>query len=219
MSNTVDLMVSPHHLIEFAELMNATDAKYELYVEDVQKLIDEENPMTREAGFGWGRYHTLDEIYNWLDDLGRRYSGNVQVVKGGRTYEGRPIKGVKLSFGQSSKPGVFIEGGIHAREWISPATVTYLLNEFLTSNNSEVRKLAEAYDWYMFPSVNPDGYVYSHKGVSFFNSIILIEITNLDQSNQFTEILFRIGFGEKPFRRAVRFVKELMLTAIGDSSG
>ena len=75
------------------------------------------------------------------------------------------IKGVKLSFG-ANKPGIFIEGGIHAREWISPATVTYLINEFLTSKNSLVRKLAESYDWYIVPTFNPDGYAYTHEVVS-----------------------------------------------------
>lgn len=167
-SNTVDLMVAPQQLNEFSELMNATSTEYELYVGDVQRLIDEENPMTRETGFGWQRYHTLDEIYNWIDELGQKYSGKVRVIQGGRTSEGRPIKGVKLSFGESKRPAVFIEGGIHAREWISPATVTYLINEFLTSNSSKVRSLADAYDWYMFPSVNPDGYVFTHQSVSFY---------------------------------------------------
>ncbi|XP_011704931.1 PREDICTED: zinc carboxypeptidase-like, partial [Wasmannia auropunctata] len=85
----------------------------------------------------------------------------VQTVVGGKTYEGRPIKGVKVSF-KPNNPGIFIEGGIHAREWISPATVMYILHQLLTSNNPEVRALAESHDWYIFPSFNPDGYVYTH---------------------------------------------------------
>ena len=90
----------------------------------------------------------------------------VEIINAGKTYQGRTIKGVKLSFGSSAKPGVFIEGGIHAREWISPATVTYLINEFLTSKDTAVRQLAESHDWYIVPSFNPDGYVYTHTTVS-----------------------------------------------------
>lgn len=90
----------------------------------------------------------------------------------GTTYEGRPIRGVKISIGGATtdtdnsghKPGVFIEGGIHAREWISPAFVTYLANELLTSRISSVRWAAESHDWYIVPTVNPDGYVYTHTG-------------------------------------------------------
>ncbi|XP_058805442.1 zinc carboxypeptidase-like isoform X2 [Phymastichus coffea] len=156
-----DVMVAPGQLSDFVGLMDELDMRYESYVSNVQRLIDEENPLTREAGFGWNRYHTLDEIYEWLDSMAAQYPDKVQVVVGGKSYQGRQIKGVKLSFGEG-KPAVLVEGGIHAREWISPATVTYLLNELLTSQEPSVRELAEAHDWYMFPSFNPDGYVYTH---------------------------------------------------------
>lgn len=57
--------------------------------------------------------------------------------------------------------GVWIDGGTHAREWISPAAVTYILNELVVNwDNHEpyIRDLA----WYIMPVVNPDGYEYSH---------------------------------------------------------
>lgn len=59
-----------------------------------------------------------------------------------------------------------IEGGIHAREWISPATVTWIIKEFLESNDPEVRFLAENIEWHIFPVVNPDGYAYTFTNVS-----------------------------------------------------
>lgn len=62
--------------------------------------------------------------------------------------------------------------GIHAREWISPATVTYILNELLTSNDVNVREIAESYDWYIFPSFNPDGYEYTHTRVSYNQMLV-----------------------------------------------
>lgn len=36
---------------------------------------------------------------------------------------------LKISDGKPSNKAVFIDGGIHAREWISPATVTYFINQ------------------------------------------------------------------------------------------
>lgn len=68
---------------------------------------------------------------------------------------------MKISYG-IGKRAVFIEGGIHAREWISPATVTYIINEILTSTDPSFRRIVENFDWYIFPVVNPDGFVYSH---------------------------------------------------------
>ncbi|XP_011705362.1 PREDICTED: zinc carboxypeptidase A 1-like, partial [Wasmannia auropunctata] len=74
--------------------------------------------------------------------------------------EGREIKGIKIINGEEN-PGIFIEGGMHGREWISPATVMYILHELLFSNHSDVRYIADMHNWYIFPIFNPDGYAYS----------------------------------------------------------
>ncbi|XP_012529192.3 zinc carboxypeptidase [Monomorium pharaonis] len=156
-----DLMVAPHKLPEFYEKIAKIGIPYQLYINDVQELIDDTTPQKRSKTFDFTSYHTLEEIYKNLDDLAKQYPDKIKVVVAGKSYEGREIKGVKVSF-KDNNPGIFIEGGIHAREWISPATVMYILHELLTSNNPDVRDLAESHDWYIFPSFNPDGYVYTH---------------------------------------------------------
>ena len=35
----------------------------------------------------------------------------------------------KISSGGSNKPIIWVDGGIHAREWISPASTMYLVRE------------------------------------------------------------------------------------------
>lgn len=62
-------------------------------------------------------------------------------------------------------PTIFIESTIHSREWISIATSTWLLHELLTSNDEEVKKMAENYDWAFVPVLNVDGYAYTHSHV------------------------------------------------------
>lgn len=47
--------------------------------------------------------------------------------------------------------------GIHAREWISPAVGTYLINELLNSEDPELVKITEDFDVYVIPVLNPDG--------------------------------------------------------------
>ncbi|XP_076649854.1 uncharacterized protein LOC143357326 [Halictus rubicundus] len=160
--NYADVMVAPHKEPEFIETMEKFGVAHETFVPDVQTLIDSEQSQVQpQAGFDLKNYHKLEEIYSYLDSLAKAYPGKVQVVVGGKTYEGRQIKGVKLTFGKN-KPGIFLEGGIHAREWISPATVLYTLNELLTSKQPDVRALADNHEWYIFPVFNPDGYVYTH---------------------------------------------------------
>ncbi|XP_055633278.1 zinc carboxypeptidase A 1-like [Toxorhynchites rutilus septentrionalis] len=160
-----NIVVAPHKLADFTEMLEVEGIKAEILDTNLQRSIDQEKYRMKSKGakriFDWSEYHELEEIHSWLDKLALNYE-QVEVVEGGHSYENRTIKGVKVSY-KSGNPGIFLEGGIHAREWISPATVTYILNELLTSQDPKVRNISENYDWYIFPNVNPDGYVYTHK--------------------------------------------------------
>lgn len=72
----------------------------------------------------------------------------------GTTYEKRSIRGVK--FGKGSKE-IVMNGGIHAREWISPAVVTYVADALITGSSP----LLEGFTFYIIPVLNVDGYAYS----------------------------------------------------------
>lgn len=64
---------------------------------------------------------------------------------------------------------VFIEGGIHAREWVSSAFVTYFIHQIVNSASSKdtALKLAgSTYEFVFIPVANPDGYEYTHTTVS-----------------------------------------------------
>lgn len=69
--------------------------------------------------------------------------------------EGRPLQVLKIGTGHSSKPAVFIDGGIHAREWVSPAAVAYVIHRMLETD--EFARELEAYNVYVFTLANPDG--------------------------------------------------------------
>uniref|UniRef100_A0A182PB06 Zinc carboxypeptidase A 1 n=1 Tax=Anopheles epiroticus TaxID=199890 RepID=A0A182PB06_9DIPT len=158
-----DIVVAPHKLADFTETLEADYIPHQLIEQNVQRSFDEERVRLtnkRAKGpFDWNDYHSLEEIHAWLDKLASEH-GEVELLDAGRSHQNRTLKGVKLSYGEG-RPGVFLEGGIHAREWISPATVTYILNELVNSKDPQVRALAEKFDWYVFPNANPDGYVYT----------------------------------------------------------
>ncbi|XP_062551927.1 zinc carboxypeptidase-like [Armigeres subalbatus] len=157
----VSIMVPPHKIEDFYELSSRLDMKTVLKIENVQQLIDTERPARRKIeGFNWDDYHTLDEIYDWIDGLVEEYGSILSVELIGHSYEGREIKAVKLSK-KEGNPGIFIESTIHAREWITSATTTWILNELLTSTDPAVQEIAQNYDWYILPVVNPDGFHYT----------------------------------------------------------
>ena len=146
---------------------------YKYYFSLIQAQVTPAN-IGRNTQFGslnWNRYHNLEEIHSWLDELQDLYPEIVTTLTIGRSNEGREIKGVIIDFrsgNRGSNPLVaMIEGGIHGAEWISPATVTWIIKEFLSSNDLEIRHMAEAFIWHIFPIVNPDGYAYTFSTVSF----------------------------------------------------
>ena len=58
------------------------------------------------------------------------------------------------------KPNIWFEAGIHAREWISPAMSTYIIDQLL--HNAQDGFLDEL-NFHILPIANPDGYEFSRK--------------------------------------------------------
>ncbi|CAH0385673.1 unnamed protein product [Bemisia tabaci] len=120
-----------------------------------------EHPFINTNPISFTKYNTELEISRYLDQLARSHPEVVTVFPLGRSVEGRVIKGVRVSSGGGGlKPAILLEGGIHAREWISPAVVLYVLDQLVTNRHRNAH-LINATDWYFVPLLNPDGYVYS----------------------------------------------------------
>jgi len=114
----------------------------------------------------WDSYHRLDTIYTWMDTLAKRFPHKLRIQTIGQSVEGRDIKLARIGTRNSRrrqlgpKRAIFIEGGIHAREWISPATVTYIIRDLVTNPRHD--SMLDNYDFFVLPVVNPDGYEYTH---------------------------------------------------------
>uniref|UniRef100_A0AC34Q182 Peptidase M14 carboxypeptidase A domain-containing protein n=1 Tax=Panagrolaimus sp. JU765 TaxID=591449 RepID=A0AC34Q182_9BILA len=81
----------------------------------------------------------------------------------GRTFENKSLVLLKLgSESKQEKPAIFIDAGIHAREWISPATVLWYIHQIF-DDFKNYEKILKTIDIYIVPLLNPDGYQYSRK--------------------------------------------------------
>jgi len=80
----------------------------------------------------------------------------------GKTHEGRDMFCLKIGTptGQT-KNSLFIDAGLHAREWISPSTAIYTISQLVNGYSTTYKSLLDAIDIYVCPHVNPDGYEYS----------------------------------------------------------
>jgi murein tripeptide amidase MpaA len=61
----------------------------------------------------------------------------------------------------------WIDAGIHAREWIAPATALHFIRELETKYETDpvIQSMLDQLDWYIMPVMNPDGYEFTHTEV------------------------------------------------------
>jgi murein tripeptide amidase MpaA len=158
-----DIMLAPHLQGDLIDGLKEQGLEVTEFISNVQKLIDEEvvneTPHTRISFTAYNRYSV---IQGFLAEQAALYP-HARVVQIGKTFENRDISGIIISKGQN-KPIVFVEAGIHAREWIAGAVATYLINELLNSNDPIIQKWTEDYEWHIVPIANPDGYEFTFGG-------------------------------------------------------
>jgi carboxypeptidase T len=122
-------------------------------------------PTTATGGLN-GDYHSSLELETELRLLEAAYPQIAYVREIGRSLEGRPIYGLKISDNPAldeNEPAVVFLGCHHAREWIS-VEVPLLLGRHLLENyasDAAVRALVDGGEIWVVPLVNPDGLEYS----------------------------------------------------------
>jgi len=108
----------------------------------------------------------------YIQTLPREFPDLVTLFQASTSYAGTPIYGVKVTANvgnnasNADKPGFWMDGGIHAREWISPATVLFMLNELVTKYNvdPQITQLVNSLEIFVVPVFNVDGYQFTFSG-------------------------------------------------------
>ncbi|XP_058616458.1 carboxypeptidase O [Onychostoma macrolepis] len=114
--------------------------------------------------YDYTKYHTMDEISAWMNQMERENPDVVSSMIYGQTYENRNITLLKIGFNSTTpKKAIWMDCGIHAREWIAPAFCQHFVKEILGSykTDSKVNKMFKNLDFYITPVLNMDGYIYS----------------------------------------------------------
>ncbi|TPX44873.1 hypothetical protein SeLEV6574_g04248 [Synchytrium endobioticum] len=183
---TVDIRVDPLQAQVVAASLHTLNMDYDVIVSNVQTLIDQSSlspppsmSVDEHGQYVFGmmdkpdffkKYHTLDGLIAWMKGLEDEYPDLVAPVNIGKSFEGRDITGIRISLSEDEvvfrkvKKEFVFHGGIHAREWISPATVTYMANEIITRarKDDRIKRILGVFDFTVIPVLNVDGYVYTH---------------------------------------------------------
>lgn len=107
-------------------------------------------------------YYRFAEISEFLKKLAAEHPKLMTLESAGKSTEGRDLWLVKISSTgfDGSKPKIWMDANMHAREWIASMSTLYAINEMLV--NAEKYPEMYAADWMIMPMVNPDGYEQSH---------------------------------------------------------
>ncbi|KAH8857845.1 Carboxypeptidase A2 [Schistosoma japonicum] len=142
------ISVSPAGFQNLTNYLKSLNISFEITINNLQNL----KVVTDKSG----NFHFMKNIIQYLDQLSQMHS-HLTVENFGFTAEGRPMKGVKIST-DSTKPIIWIDAGIHAREWIAPATALSIINKLMRPSG---QALLKHFQFFIVPVVNPDGYEYT----------------------------------------------------------
>merc|ERR1712241_983809 len=157
-----DIMVSDKDMAGLKDFLEKKNIESSVMVENVQSLIEETRPrnMSAKGTMDWDDYYPHEDLVAFIQGLADTNADWARIINVGQTYEGRDMNVLAIEKAGPGAPNVWLEAGIHAREWIAPAVATYLVNELVTNNDAHPDYL-DKINWYFLPCANPDGYTYS----------------------------------------------------------
>ncbi|MEM6291535.1 MAG: M14 metallopeptidase family protein [Myxococcota bacterium] len=150
------------------ERLREEGIEVEVLVPDVDALAAEERERLASAeaarpGNWFAEYRDYETVDAYLDMLAARRPAFAQVEELGASVEGRRIRTLKFSTGGEGRETIVLNGGQHAREWISVMATTCIADRIVNEYDEDrrIRAMLDRFDVYVAPVINPDGYVYS----------------------------------------------------------
>jgi len=155
--------------VQYRILFVENKIPFTILSEDIQKRFDEEAESLKvhhREHKVVNTYARFLDIINWMKGLAISHPNLVSTYNVGTTYGGREMLVLKIATAAATRK-VWFDCGIHAREWISPATCTFMINHFINKytmlpTDAHVARILNHFELHFMPVHNPDGYEWSH---------------------------------------------------------
>ncbi|XP_043063298.1 carboxypeptidase A5 [Drosophila ficusphila] len=179
----IDLLIEQRNVADARRFMEQAGFSYNVMIDDLETAIDEtyvevpaaEHPLDSVRNnslpwmewpgslMSWRRYHDQADIRQFLQTLLEAHAENVEIVQIGVTRNKRPLEVIRVSNGNPDNWAVFVDAGMQARDWLSPAALTYAVSKLahLWGTPKGLERAMRRIDWYFLPLANPDGYQYA----------------------------------------------------------
>ncbi|AWP07859.1 putative carboxypeptidase A1-like [Scophthalmus maximus] len=170
----VDVRVPFFSLQSVKMYLESQGIEYSTIIEDLQVMLDMEQEEMDSAArvaeprntdnFDFSRYHTINEIYSFQDMLVAENPNLVSKLVIGQSYQGRPLNVLKFSTGGANRPAIWIDTGIHSREWVTQASGTWFAKKIVTDYGRDpaLTAILNKMDIFLEIVTNPDGFYFTH---------------------------------------------------------
>ncbi|KAH8265695.1 hypothetical protein KR038_005105 [Drosophila bunnanda] len=180
----IDILIEQRNVADARKFMEKVGFSYNIMIDDIEAAIDEtyvevpavEHPLDAVRNgslpwmerpgtlMSWRRYHDQADIQQFMQTLLEHHSEMVEIIQIGVTRNKRPMEVIRVSNGNPDNWAVFVDAGMQARDWLSPAALTYALSKLTHLwGQGQLEKAMRGIDWYFLPLANPDGYQYSRQ--------------------------------------------------------
>nr|XP_026496110.1 carboxypeptidase B-like [Vanessa tameamea] len=175
------VLVPKDYVQLFQDELNSKGIEFVIEVENIKDSLELEDKLRADKArnramrsdndllVNFDDIYNLTEVNNYLKKIAEAYPDVVTLVNGGKSFEGRDMNYLKISnskFEDASKPIIFIESLLHAREWVTLPATLYAIEKLVV--NVTDQDLIDDFDWIIMPVANPDGYEFSHDGGRFW---------------------------------------------------
>ena len=193
-TKSVDLLVSPNKILQLRSFAAHEGLSLETLIQDIESDIndtyrDSQSTFQRshqptqntqdnlasslkniQLPHFFNKFRPYSEIQVFLHFLQVLFPTLVSVESIGKSFEKRNMKVIRITSSVNmnhgtAKPIFLMDGGIHAREWISSSTVlatAYILASQY-EKNKHVKNILDSWEFRILPVANPDGYEHTHK--------------------------------------------------------
>uniref|UniRef100_A0A8B9WUA6 Carboxypeptidase A4 n=1 Tax=Bos mutus grunniens TaxID=30521 RepID=A0A8B9WUA6_BOSMU len=139
LGHPADVLVPSFSLQEVKSFLEDHGLEYSVAIEDLQNVLDSEHQQLQRNV----RQELSNNCFNY---------GAYHTLEDFSTGKGR------------QRPAIWLNAGIHAREWISSATAIWTARKIACDYGRDlvITSILEKMDIFLLPVANPDGYVYTH---------------------------------------------------------
>ncbi len=168
------------HQVLIEDLQTSTDQTWSLIKQQEQLDRERINQAQRGAAVhddAWfANYKQFADIIAYFNNIAALRPDLASMADIGDSIEGNDIYAITITAPDqpgnlaADRPVVLWHGTTHAREWVSPMTVSYLASKFVDSYDTDprVKDILDSARLVIIPVTNPDGYLYTWSGNRFW---------------------------------------------------